>query len=255
MGKRPGDPEEGVIKKLFALGGNRCAFQNVDSGTCCENELARPEWPRTRARVCHIAGESPEGPRFQAAMSVPERKAYENFIVMCPTHADHIDYIEPEKYTIDVLTEMQRLHVERCGDKKWASDAELDRYSGLVLVYQFGVDPSELSSGFVENVGGAATLGTTMFGAGTLAGGGTFEGTGVVGPQHTTAGKRVDGATAVETDTANAGSVLHDEMAPQDQVVELEGVPSGVEVGKPSILVTDDGSPIVTDDGSPLEVV
>jgi hypothetical protein len=122
------------VRKLFALSGNRCAFQSVDDGRGCEDELARPEWPLTRGEIAHICGESAGAARFDPAVDV---RSFANLMILCPTHHQQVDYLEPEKYTVDVLVDMKRRHEERAG-LGWAGEAELTHYAELVLRFQFG---------------------------------------------------------------------------------------------------------------------
>ncbi len=211
------EPKPATVRKLFALSGNRCAFRDVDTGAGCEQELARPAWPRTQGEIAHIAGEKDGAARWDASMTDDQRRAYENLLVMCPTHHNRIDYLEPEKYIEDVLLKMKQDHEAQCPNPNWASDPQLSQYAGLVLVYQFGVAPSDLPSGasFKEEVGTGATFGSGTFGAATFGGGGASQviepegvpiavvaGDAAVEGQQT----RVDGSTAIETDSANPGA-------------------------------------------------
>jgi hypothetical protein len=221
MARRPGDPTQGTLIKLFALSGNRCAFQNVDTGGGCEQELARPDWPRTQGQAAHIRGEATTAARFDATMTNDDRRAYENIILLCPTHHHLVDYLEPQKYTVDVLRDMKLRHEENA-KSDWATSAQLVRYADLVLMFQFGVAPR---GGFRETVGiEEEELTTTQTQNPTLdpkfvAASADAEAATGRGTAHDAT---VEGSTAVETDAANPGA---------------------------PVLTTEDGTPIVTEDG------
>lgn len=96
-----------TAKMLFALSGNRCAFADPVTGVACENDLARPEWKRVRAQICHIKGERPGAARYDGAQDDDERKHFDNLIVMCPNHHYEIDSLRPDDFSVEVLIDMK----------------------------------------------------------------------------------------------------------------------------------------------------
>src|SRR5262249_7387391 len=72
-----------------------------------------------RVRISHISGAEPGGPRWDPKRTDDERRALENLLALCPTRADHIDYVEPAKYTKAVLFEMKRRHEELANGSCW----------------------------------------------------------------------------------------------------------------------------------------
>jgi hypothetical protein len=96
-----------TAKMLFALSGNRCAFADPATGVACENDLARPEWNRVRAQMCHIKGEQPNAARYDSNQTDDERRHFDNLIVMCPNHHYEIDSLRPVDFSVEVLTEMK----------------------------------------------------------------------------------------------------------------------------------------------------
>ena len=156
------EPDRPTLKKLFALTGNVCAFQSLDDRRGCETEIARPDWPCTQGEVAHIRGAKPGSARYDESMSDAERAAFENLIVLCPTHHHFVDEIERDRYTVDVLTTMKDRH-ERNAGSDWASAAELERYATLVLVRQFGiVTPAGLGTRDVARADDSNSLGTRV---------------------------------------------------------------------------------------------
>jgi len=127
MAKRP-EPSEPVVKTLFALSRNVCAFSDSERGEDYEQRLTDPAWKRVRARICHIRGLLPDSARHDASMTDVARNAYENLILMCPNHHNLIDDLEPDRYSVDVLTEMkQRAELHGGAATAWADDEMLSR--------------------------------------------------------------------------------------------------------------------------------
>jgi hypothetical protein len=119
-------PSLSVVKTLFALSGNVCAYDG------CEEKLTDAAWRRVNADVAHICGENPGAPRFDASMTDDERDAFENLILLCPNHHRLIDGLEPERHTVEMLRDMKHRHESRW-ERAWASDDALLRYAQLIL--------------------------------------------------------------------------------------------------------------------------
>jgi hypothetical protein len=254
MARRPADPTESTAKKVLLLNGNRCAFQNVDSGTSCENELARPEWERPRVELAHISGASPGGPRYDATVSDEERRAYENIIPMCPTHAYHIDYVQPLKYTADVLLEMKRRQEERADSSSWASDELLTRSARLVLVHQFGevvVAAGNHDSDLAPAAEGAAYTARQPDLAVTAGLGDSLAGLRPVAGQTVT-----DSAAA--TDSASGSGEAHDAAVEAIQAdakfgdVTVSASAAGETAEARARILLEDGGSLLTEDGDAI---
>lgn len=129
---RVGSYSETTIKILFALSGNVCAFRDPDGGFGCELRLTDPAWGRVRAQISHIRAASPGGPRFDSTMDPSERYAFENLILLCPNHHQQVDFLEPDRFTADVLTAMKAL-AEQQANPEWTTDARLNEVTGLLL--------------------------------------------------------------------------------------------------------------------------
>ncbi len=94
-------PTLSTLKRLFACCGNRCAFPNC-TAPVVHNETLLGE-------VCHIKGEKLGSARYDSNQSAEERRAYENLIVLCPTHHTVIDD-DQEAYTFDRIARMKATH-------------------------------------------------------------------------------------------------------------------------------------------------
>jgi hypothetical protein len=92
------------IKLLFARSGNRCAFPK------CTSPIAQGD--TLTGEVCHIKAQKPDWPRYHAAQTPKERHAYDNLILLCPTHHAVIDD-DDETYTVERLQRMKVDHETR----------------------------------------------------------------------------------------------------------------------------------------------
>jgi hypothetical protein len=118
------DYSETVVKTLFALSGNTCAFSR------CEEKLTDPSWAQVNAQISHICGFKPTSPRYDACMTDEQRNGFDNLILLCPNHHRKVDYLIPEDYPVDVLQKMKADH----DNADWgATEADLSRFAQLLL--------------------------------------------------------------------------------------------------------------------------
>lgn len=124
-----------VLKVLFGLSNNMCSFRRSDGAAACEEKLIDPEWYSVKARICHIRARSPGGPRFDPSMSDPERNDFPNLLLLCPTHHTLVDDLEPDRYSVEVLTKM-KVDAERNADadSEWARNTALINRAIPVLI-------------------------------------------------------------------------------------------------------------------------
>lgn len=106
-----------VLKKLFALSRNTCAFPS------CEQPLSKPEWERVLAEICHIVGLNAGSARHDPSMRAEELNDYPNLLLLCPNHHNLIDVLEPARFSVDDLLSMKLAHEShRPGDQQWCSE-------------------------------------------------------------------------------------------------------------------------------------
>jgi hypothetical protein len=88
---------------------NACAFRAPDSPNTagCEQRLTHPSWNKVNARVCHIRGRAPGSARYDAGMSDVERGHFDNLILMCPNHHTLVDDLEPHRFSVEFLTDIE----------------------------------------------------------------------------------------------------------------------------------------------------
>jgi len=96
-------PSESTVKRLFALSGNRCAFPG------CPHLLYDFDSAQGIGEICHIKGNKPKSARHDPLQSDADRQAFENLVLMCPTHHTIIDS-NPATYTAEELTKLKLLH-------------------------------------------------------------------------------------------------------------------------------------------------
>ena len=126
---------ESTLKKLFALTGNRCAFPG------CPHAVVN-EHGDLIAEVCHIEAANERGERFNPDQTDEERRAFDNLIVLCPTHHTTTDNVD--EYPVERLREMKREHEDRYRDQPpEISSDKIDRLIGRVT----GIAVSKLPAG------------------------------------------------------------------------------------------------------------
>ncbi len=88
-----------VVKRLFAVSGEFCAFPN------CTVKLISDEGV-VLADIAHIEAEKPGGPRFNTSQTDEERFMFENLILFCPTHHSLVDK-DSKTYSVNVLRQFK----------------------------------------------------------------------------------------------------------------------------------------------------
>jgi hypothetical protein len=103
----PADPTLRTTKKLCLLSNNICAFRDPDRLTACENRLIEPSYDNAVAHICHIRGKKPGSARYDPSMTDEERRHFDNLVILCPTCSTLIDYGEPQRFTVPIVTKMK----------------------------------------------------------------------------------------------------------------------------------------------------
>lgn len=93
-----------TIKRLWALSGNQCYMPE------CKVPLAFVEAEHVMGDIAHIRAASPKGCRFDPAMTDVERAAFENLLLMCPTHHRLVDKVSCDQWSADELRKMKAAH-------------------------------------------------------------------------------------------------------------------------------------------------
>jgi hypothetical protein len=125
-------PTQRVVKKLFALSGNQCAFPN------CSTAIVQSESETVTGKICHIKARSPKGLRYDPSQTEDERHGFANLLLLCGVHHDVVDDASrSQEFTVDALTQMKAHHERRGAIELSQDDARracklLDTYLQMV---------------------------------------------------------------------------------------------------------------------------
>ena len=72
-------PTPTVVKRLFALSSNRCAYPN------CEETIV-DEYGTVIGEICHIEAAEKGGERYNKFSDDEYRRSFDNLILMCSNH-------------------------------------------------------------------------------------------------------------------------------------------------------------------------
>ena len=101
------------LKILFGRAAGRCAFPT------CRVELvaSKTEFDSAQviANVAHIVAHSDDGPRADPTYPRAQRSAYDNLVLLCPTHHDLVD-AQDNTYTVETLRAWKSAH------EKWVDE-------------------------------------------------------------------------------------------------------------------------------------
>lgn len=96
----PRDYTVGTERALFRLAQGTCYFPG------CSTPVIAVEngHPIVAVEIAHIRGANPNSARYDASMTDAARAAYSNLILLCVPHHKLVDRLEPEKYSVELLT-------------------------------------------------------------------------------------------------------------------------------------------------------
>jgi hypothetical protein len=121
-------PTRRTVKRLFALSGNKCAFPG------CIAPLVGPASGILVGDICHIKARRPNGPRYDPGLSEKDLHAFENLILLCPTHHTVIDSdlpSHPVQKLISMKAEHERAHASGREPSDELADALLASASSI----------------------------------------------------------------------------------------------------------------------------
>jgi hypothetical protein len=98
---------EAVVKRLYALSGNRCVFPGCE--TRLTDQVAPAEPPTNLGKIAHIVGLGRQGPRADSAIPVADLNRIENLTLLCGVHHDLVD-ANPRIYSVEVLATFKANH-------------------------------------------------------------------------------------------------------------------------------------------------
>jgi hypothetical protein len=118
-------PSQNTLKRLFALSGNQCAFPKCRAPLTHNDTLL--------GELCHIKADSPGGPRYDTNQTDAERQAFENLLVLCPTHHTVID---DDEVSFSVLR-LQEIKRDRESAATPIDDERAEHIAAVYLVQSY----------------------------------------------------------------------------------------------------------------------
>lgn len=97
-------PKTSVVKRLFALSGNKCAYPN------CTEDLVNAKGT-VIGEICHIEAAEKGGERFNEKSNDEYRRSFENLILMCGKH--HKETNNTNEYTTPKLKKFKADHEKK----------------------------------------------------------------------------------------------------------------------------------------------
>jgi hypothetical protein len=101
---------EPVVKRLYALSGNRCAFPGCEIRLT--DQVAPGEPPTNLGKIAHIVGLGRQGPRADSTIPIKDLNRVENLLLLCGVHHDLVD-ANPRIYSVEVLAACKDNHEAR----------------------------------------------------------------------------------------------------------------------------------------------
>ncbi|AMY26280.1 hypothetical protein CH262_03190 [Rhodococcus sp. 05-2255-1e] len=109
MSKTARDPVPKAQEKVvIARSGNKCAYPGCGLELTIDPKSDEDQ-PKATGKVAHIAGASPNGPRYDSTMTPKQRGSADNLVYLCSPHHDAIDF-QLGYHTRDFLIEAKQTH-------------------------------------------------------------------------------------------------------------------------------------------------
>jgi len=122
----PKSPSRPTMKRLFATSGNLCAFPK------CSTPLVDPESGSIVGEICHIKGDKPASPRYDAAQDNHSRHGFDNLILLCNVHHKIVDD-SPDRYPVEQLVAMKQEHETRQYGTEAVDEATSEAFATAVI--------------------------------------------------------------------------------------------------------------------------
>lgn len=144
------DPKPSVVKALFAVSGNRCAFPD------CKQLLISNKGSFI-GQLCHIEAASEKGPRYNPDQTEDERRSFNNLMLLCYEHHTEIDeYVD--EFTVERLKQIKKVHEEKFRQNPFEiPDEVLNKTMRSIEAYmdqlmQFSKDTNKVAHSIEEKV-------------------------------------------------------------------------------------------------------
>lgn len=136
------EPTKETIKKLFGLSNCQCAFPNCNQKLIISSGVI--------GEICHIEAAETGGPRYNLHSDDEQRRSFDNFLLLCPTHHTVIDTDE-KKYTVEVLRKMKRKHEQNHRKTFNVSDPQINAIAKKFMMQVNVIDSSVKIDGGIIN--------------------------------------------------------------------------------------------------------
>jgi len=105
-----------VVKRLFALSGNKCAYPN------CKQEIVDSDGI-VLGEICHIEAAEPNGQRYNSLSTNEYRRSFENLLLMCSMH--HKKTNDVKKYSVKKLATYKQEHEKKFKTNTYSPTTEV----------------------------------------------------------------------------------------------------------------------------------
>lgn len=111
-------PTSTVVKRLFALSGNQCAYPSCD-------EKIVDEYGTVIGEICHIEGAEKGGERFNKFSDDEYRRSFDNLILMCSNHHKKTNNVDI--YKVEKLKKIKKEHQQKYNTDYETTDNIIDQ--------------------------------------------------------------------------------------------------------------------------------
>ena len=94
-------PKQDVVRRLYFLSGNQCAFPD------CTHPIILGDGTYV-GELCHIRAAEPGGERFDPSQTNEDRRSFENLMLLCHNH--HVITNDVDKYSTEQMTQIKNNH-------------------------------------------------------------------------------------------------------------------------------------------------
>lgn len=112
-------PTPKVVKRLFALSGNQCAYPD------CKEKIV-DEHGSVIGEICHIEAAEEGGERYNKFSDDEYRRSFDNLVLLCSNHHKKTDNIS--EYTVEKLKKIKTQHEDQNNNSNYrASDKTINQ--------------------------------------------------------------------------------------------------------------------------------
>ncbi len=118
--------QQDVLRELFALSGNQCAFPN------CMHALISDKGTFI-AQLCHIEAANKGGQRYNSEQTDEERRSKANLLLLCYAH--HRETDDEHEYTVERLKKIKNDHEDQFKNQYHLPEIFVDKVLGSIETF------------------------------------------------------------------------------------------------------------------------